>query len=305
MKNSGLDQLHAIELFCAAAKAQSFTAGATALGVTPSAISKAVQRLENRLGLKLFQRTTRAIRLTEDGLAYYKTCQAALESIQQAERVLTRHGMPRGELRISLPYSYGIKRVIPLIPKYVKRYLGQVNVVVSLSNALADFVTQNFDLAIRLGHVADSRLVARTLHEARYRVVASPAYLRGRDVPMRPEQLRDYDCLGLLMPDTGRVLPWTFSANAGAAYEVPIRPKIAFDHPLATLAGVLNDGGFAQLLDFTVDDELRSGRLVEVLADCGPPPQAVSIVYPSNRHTSTKVRTFVDFLVEAGGAGQG
>jgi DNA-binding transcriptional LysR family regulator len=304
MNDSGIDRLNAVELFCAAAKAQSFTAAASALGVTPSAISKAVQRLENRLGLKLFQRTTRAIRLTDDGLAYYKTCQTALQSIRDAEQTLTRHGMPRGELRISLPYSYGIKRVIPLIPEYVERYLGQVKVAVSLGNTLTDFVKQDFDMAIRLGHVADSRLVARTLHQASFRVVAAPGYLRRHAVPARPEDLRGSDCLGLVMPDTGRVLPWTFSGSEGDTYEVAIRPSITFDHPLATLTGALNDAGFAQLLDFTVEDDLRSGRLVEVLADFRPPPQSVSIVYPGNRHTSAKVRTFVDFLVEVSGAPQ-
>ncbi|MBP0590758.1 hypothetical protein J8I87_13745 [Paraburkholderia sp. LEh10] len=112
------------------------------------------------------------------------------------------------------------------------------------------------------------------------------------------------NCLGLVMPDTGRVLPWTFSGSEGDTYEVAIRPSITFDHPLATLTGALNDAGFAQLLDFTVEDDLRSGRLVEVLADFRPPPQSVSIVYPGNRHTSAKVRTFVDFLVEVSGGPQ-
>ena len=183
MKDSGPSRLGTVELFCVAAKAQSFTAAATSLGTTPSAISKAVQRLENRLGLKLLERTTRAIRLTDDGLAYYKVCHQALGNIQEMEEALTGHRMPRGVLRISLPYSYGIKRVIPLIPRYVERYMGHVKVEVSLSNALADFVKQDCDMAIRLGQIADSRLVVRRLHDAQLRLVASPAYLRRRAAP--------------------------------------------------------------------------------------------------------------------------
>lgn len=298
MKDLGTDRLSAVEFFCAAAKARSFSLAAAERGVTPSAVSKAVGRLENRLGLKLFQRTTRAIRLTQEGLAYYRACQLALDSIQEAEQTLTQYGIPRGELRISMPYSYGIKRIIPLIPTYVERYLAQVNVVVSLSNTLVDFVKQDFDIAIRLGNIADSRLVARTLHTAQLRVVASPGYLSRHSAPAKPEDLREHRCHGLIMPDSGRVMPWAFTEREGSAYEVAVRPTITLDHPLGTLESVLSDGGFAQLFDFTVEDELRSGRLVEVLADVRPPPLPVSIVYPSSRHLPAKVRTFVDFLTE-------
>ncbi|SAL65730.1 LysR family transcriptional regulator [Caballeronia humi] len=299
MKDSGPSRLGTVELFCVAAKAQSFTAAATSLGTTPSAISKAVQRLENRLGLKLFERTTRAIRLTDDGLAYYKVCHQALGNIQEMEEALTGHRMPRGVLRISLPYSYGIKRVIPLIPQYVERCMGHVKVEVSLSNALADFVKQDCDMAIRLGQIADSRLVVRRLHDAQLRLVASPAYLRRRAVPRSPDDLQQHGCLGLRLPGSGRILPWTFSVEGKANNDVAIRPNMTFDHPLGTLAAALSDAGIAQLLDFTVDDDLRSGRLVEVLADFRPAPQVISAVYPGNRNLSAKVRTFLDFLIEA------
>ena len=293
-------RLNTVELFCAAAKAKSFTAAATELGTTPSAISKAVQRLENRLGIKLFQRSTRAIRLTDDGQTYYATCRNALENIQDVEKALTRHrSMPRGVLRLSLPYSYGIKRVVPLVPRYVARYLGQVRVSVSLSNAAIDFVTQDFDMSIRLGEVSDSRLVARKLHESHFCVVASPAYLRQHGIPGRPDELRQHNCLGLLMPDSGRVMPWTFSEEKEGICEIAIQPSMTFDHPLGIVAAALNDAGFARLLDFTIHDDLISGRLVEVLSEFRPPPQAVSAVYPSNRHVSAKVRTFLDFLIES------
>jgi DNA-binding transcriptional LysR family regulator len=298
MKDSAIDRLNEIQLFCAAAKAQNFTGAATAAGVTPSAISKAVGRLENRLGLRLFQRTTRAVRLTDEGQAYYDVCRLALDNIQDAENYLTLHRQPRGELRISVPPSYGIKRIVPLIPPYIERYGGKVNVAVSLSNAVVDFATQDFDMTIRLGQVADSRLVGRILHKAQLRVVASPDYLSRHPAPDHPAALRDHVCLGLVMPDSGRLLPWSFAEDGKAAYEVPVRPAITFDHPFATLACALNGGGVAQLFDFTVEDDLRNGRLVEVLAHFRPLPQAVFAVYPTNRHLSAKVRTFVDFLLE-------
>ncbi|MCE4545895.1 MULTISPECIES: LysR family transcriptional regulator [unclassified Caballeronia] len=298
MKDSAIDRLGEIQLFCAAAKAQSFTGAAAAAGVTPSAISKAVGRLENRLGLLLFHRTTRAVRLTDDGLVYYDACRLALENIQETEHSLTAHGQPRGELKISVPPSYGIKHIVPLIPQYVERYDGKVEVVVSLSNAVADFATQDFDMTIRLGQVADSRLVGRLLHNAQLRVVASPEYLRRHPAPARPEALRDHVCLGFVMPDSGRPLPWSFAEEAKTAYEIPVRPAMTFDHPFATLACAVNGGGVTQLFDFTVEDDLRDGRLVEVLAQYRPLPQPIFAVYPTNRHLSAKVRTFVDFLLE-------
>ena len=169
---------------------------------------------------------------------------------------------------------------------------------VSLSNSTIDFVTQDFDMSIRLGEVSDSRLVARKLHESHFCVVASPAYLRQHGVPVRPDELQRHSCLGLLMTDSGRVMPWAFSEEDGNAREIAIHPTMTFDHPLGVVAAALSDAGFARLLDFTIRDDLMSGRLVEVLAEFRPPSQAVSAVYPSNRHVSAKVRTFLDFLIE-------
>ncbi|MEW6643456.1 MAG: LysR family transcriptional regulator [Pseudomonadota bacterium] len=301
MTASGVSRLNTVELFCAAARARSFTAAATELGTTPSAISKAVQRLENRLGLKLFQRSTRAVRLTDEGQTYYATCRSALETIQDVEKTLMRHrSMPRGVLRLSLPYTYGVKRVLPLLPRYVERYLGQVKVEVSLSNAVIDFVAEEVDMSIRLGPVGGSGLVVRKLHDARACVVASPTYLRQHGIPHRPEDLRQHTCLGLRMPDTGRLMPWTFATGDGGVRTVALQPGLTFDHPLGVLTAALNDAGFARLLDFTVHDDLISGRLVEVLTDVRPPPLPVSAVYQSNRHVPAKVRTFLDFLLEAG-----
>lgn len=300
MATSGINRLNTVELFCAAAKARSFTAAAAELGTTPSAISKAVQRLENRLGIKLFQRSTRAVRLTEEGKTYYTTCRNAIDTIHDVEKSLTRHrGMPRGVLRLSLPYTYGVKRVLPLLPRYVERYRGQVRVEVSLSNAVIDFVAEDVDMSIRLGAVGGSGLVVRKLHDAQTCVVASPAYLRQHGTPRHPDDLREHCCLGLVMPDTGRLMPWTFAEGHAGLRTVAVPPGMTFDHPLGVLTTALNDAGFARLLDFTVHDDLVSGRLVEVLTDFRPPPLPVSAVYQGNRHVPAKVRTFLDFLLEA------
>ena len=292
-------RLSTVELFCKAAETRSFTAAAETLGSTPSAVSKAVSRLENRLGVKLFQRTTRAIRLTEDGSAYYETCRQALSQIEEVEVALTRgQTNPRGTLRLSLPVTYGLKRVVPLIPRYVERYRGQVNVEVNLSNEIKDFIAEGFDLSVRLGKVSDSRLVARALHDANLCVVGAPDYVRRHGLPKTPDDLLKHRCVALTLPDTGRPIPWVFS-DRGETWETKPPGSLSFDDPMAALTAALNGAGFVRLLDFTVENEVRAGRLVEVLADYRPPPQSVSAVYPYNRHLSAKVRTFVDFLVDS------
>lgn len=295
-----MDRIDTLDLFCEAAKARSFTVAATALGTTPSAISKAVRRLEGQLGIKLFERSTRAVRLTEEGAAYHEACRTALAHIRAAETALaSSRTSPRGLLRVSLPYSYGIKRVIPRLPTFIERYAGQISVMVSLSNVSVDFVKQEFDLAVRLGEVADSRLIARPLHEATFRVVASSRYLRRQGEPLHPDDLIRHSCLGLVLPDHGRRMPWTFTTDAGPQ-EVDISPRLTFDHPLGVLTAALNDAGIARLLDFTVEEDIRQGRLTEVLAGHRPPPQHVYAVYPPNRQIASRVRVFLDFLIEQG-----
>ncbi|CAN7656085.1 LysR family transcriptional regulator [Cupriavidus necator] len=298
MKGPNSVRLDAVEMFCVAARTQSFTAAAVSLGTTPSAVSKAVQRLETRLGLRLFARTTRAVRLTDEGQLYYDSCQQALDRINETETALTLEQIPRGVLRVSLPYSYGIKRVIPLISEYMARYGERVTVEVSLSNATVDFVRQDFDMAVRIGTVADSRLVARPLDQTGRIVVATPSYLSKYGHPRQPGDLVRHQCIGMLMPDTGRCLPWLFRTEGDQLSEVAIRPALALDHPLGTLAAVTSGAGIAQLLDFTVQEDLASGRLVELLGTYAPPPQMVSAVYPSHRYVPAKVRTFIDFLLE-------
>lgn len=293
-----MDKFDTLNLFCEAARASSFTEAAAALGTTPSAVSKAVRRLENQLGVKLFERSTRAIRLTNEGAAYHEVCRAALAHITAAETALmTSRTSPRGLLRISLPYSYGIKRVIPLLPTFTERYAGQINVVVSLSNANVDFVKQDFDLAVRLGHVADSRLVARPLHSASFRVVASPRYLQRHGEPCHPQDLARHSCLGLVLPDSGRRMPWLFAVDERTC-EIDISPRLTFDHPLGVLTAALQGAGIARLLDFTVADDMRQGRLTEVLTAYRPDPLQVFAVYPSTRQVASRVRAFLDFLIE-------
>ncbi|HSV37081.1 MAG TPA: LysR family transcriptional regulator [Ramlibacter sp.] len=298
MPETAAHKLNTIVLFCKAAEMLNFSAAAEQAGTTPSAISKAVRRLENQLGVKLFERNTRAIRLTEEGRGFYETCRQALDSIEQAELALTQgQRRPRGTLRLSLPSSYGILHVVPRIPEYTQRHGHEVKVVVSLTNSITGFISEGCDVAVRLGRIADSRLVARPLHEAHYCVAASPAYLRRHGTPRKPEDLHKHQAIHLVMSDTGRVLPWQFR-DGKRDFDVAVPSSLTVDHPLAALSAANGDGGLVRLLDFTLVEELRTGRLVEVLGGFRPEPVPVSIVYPSRRHLSAKVRSFVEFLLQ-------
>lgn len=287
----------AIELFCSAARSSSFTAAAVSLGTTPSSISKAISKLEARLGVKLFERSTRAIRLTSEGQIYYVACEQAMKDMEEVEASLAGHvGEPRGVLRVSLPLSYGVCRVMPLIPAFVALHENRVKVIARFTNSISDFVKDGFDVAVRLGDIDEVSLVVRRLDDALYRVVASPSYLKLHGVPMHPRDLLDHQGIEMALPDTGRALRWEFVEGA-ALRELDVPSALSVDSPLACLAGAVHGAGLARLLDFTVDAAIESGALVEVLAEFRPPPVRISVVLPTRRHLSANVRAFIDFIV--------
>lgn len=291
-------RLTTIELFCRAAESLSFTAAAEIAGTTPSAVSKAVRRLEDQLRVKLFDRTTRAMRLTLEGADYHATCREAIDRIHEAERRLAqRRNRPQGTLRVSMPPSYGVVDLVPRLPRYIAKYRHEVRVIATLTNSIAEFVTEGCDVAVRLGQINDSRIVARRLRDAQVKVVASPRYLNRAGIPREPEDLRTHHCIDFILPDINKAMPWDFR-RAHRQVKVPIVPSITVDNPLAAVAAAVADGGLTRLLDFTVAAEVAAGRLVEVLTPFRPPPVPISAVYLSNRHVSANVRSFVDFLVE-------
>lgn len=290
-------QLGSIEMFCKAAELQGFTAAALALGVTAAAVSRSVGRLEERLGAKLFTRTTRLMRLTDEGRAYYEQCRQALAQIENAERAI--HGgqaEPSGVLRISVPTTYGHYRVLPVLAGFMARY-PKVRVEVDLSNRNIDFVEDGYDLVIRGGSPSDSRLVARQLEDAAFGIYAAPAYLARRGTPQTPDQLKDHDCIEFVMPSTGRGLHWVFR-HAGRDWDMPIQSRVSMQGDvLGCLSYAIGGGGLLQAYHFVAERHVQSGALVEVLQDYGGRSRPFCILYPHNRHLSAKVRAFVAFLL--------
>jgi DNA-binding transcriptional LysR family regulator len=287
-----------IELFCAAAECSSFTAAANAIGVTPAAVSRSVSRLEERLGTRLFVRTTRQVSLTEDGRRYFEQCRQALSQLVDAERSLTGlQGMPTGVLRISVPTTYGHHRLLPLMPKFRALY-PEVRIDVHVSNRNIDFVDEGYDLAIRAREPVDSSFVARKLEDAELVVVAAPAYLARAGIPESIAVLGQHDCINFVLPSTGRAVPWLFREKAKVVEVATVGSYCLYEDVLAGVTLARSGAGLFQAYRFTIENDLRGGTLVEVLSAHGGCSRPFSVLYPHSRHVSLKVRSFVDFLLE-------
>ncbi len=289
-------QLGSIEMFCLAAELSSFTAAANAAGVTPAAVSRSVSRLEARLGIRLFVRSTRHIRLSDEGRAYFEQVRPAIAQLVDAERQVGGQGAA-GRLRISLPTPYAHCRVLPLLPAFRDKY-PNVDVHVHISNRNIDFADDGYDLSVRGRAPDDSALIARKLEDAELVVVAAPEYLRRRGTPQALEDLAAHDCIQFDRPSSGRRIPWTFQVDGEA---VDIVTDGAYGTGEDVLGGVTlarAGAGLFQTYRFVVEDDLREGKLTEVLQQHGGSTRPFVLLYPHARHVSRRVRAFVDFLVD-------
>jgi DNA-binding transcriptional LysR family regulator len=290
-------QVGSIELFCLAAETGGFTSAALAAGITPAAVSRAVGRLEERMGLRLFTRTTRSVRLTEIGRAYYEQCRQALTQLAEAEReAMGQQLEPTGTLRISIPTTYGHHRVLPLLPEFRQRYPG-VDLHVHLSNRNIDFVEEGYDMAIRVRAQPDSTLIARHLEDAGLVVVATRGYLQRAGTPLTLDDLSRHECIQFELPRTGRRISWLFSED-GKDREIlaESRYRIA-DDVLGGVTLAKHGAGLFQTYRFIVEQELADATLVEVLRPYGGRSRPFTLLYPHGRHVPLRMRVFIDFLM--------
>ncbi|WP_432383531.1 LysR family transcriptional regulator [Duganella sp. P38] len=289
--------LGSIELFCLAAELSSFTAAAASAGVTPAAVSRSVARLEERLGVRLFVRTTRQIRLTDSGRAYFEQCRQALSQLSEAERQITgAQVQPAGPLRISAPTPYAHYRLLPLLAEFRRRYPG-VTIDIHVSNGNIDFADEGYDLAIRGRAPADSNLVARKLEDAELVLVAAPAYLKRAGTPQSLDELGRHECIQFDLPSTGKRIPWPFMRD-GRQIDVVTHGGLCCSEDVLGVVTLARAGaGLVQTYRFIVEQDLASGALVELLPQHGGASRPFLLLYPHARHLSLRVRTLVDFLV--------
>ena len=277
--------------FVSVAEQGGFTAAARKLGVSVAQVSRQVAQLEDRLQAKLLLRTTRQVRLTELGDIYYRHCRQLLDNLYEAELAVGRHqAEPQGTLRITAPVSYGESRIAPLVNDFMLRY-PQLEVTLTLTNQLLDLVHDGFDLAIRLGHLKDSTLIARKLAERMPYVCASPAYAARNGVPLSLPELAQHSCL------VGNSDEWHFTLQ-GQPHTLRVQGQLHCNSGHALLDAALKGIGIIQLPDYYVYPHLASGELLELFPECRAPAEGIWALYPQNRHLSPKVRLLVDYLAE-------
>ncbi|MBX4908980.1 MULTISPECIES: LysR family transcriptional regulator [Rhizobium] len=290
-----MDSLASLFAFVHAAEQQSYVGAARVAGVSPSAIGKAVARLENRLHVRLFNRTTRSISLTEEGAVLYERSKRIIDDIQDAEAtVLQSRERPRGRLRVSVPHIVGHHLLMPMLPAFAERF-PEIELDVDFEDRVIDMVTEGLDVVVRSGELADARLIARHLGEQHFVVCGSSEYLERHGRPETPGDLFKHACIHFKYPSSGRLAPWAFSAP----YERLLLPKsLTFNNTDAGLRAAQDGLGLAHLPVYVAEAAMRAGTLSPVLTSFMVPFGSLSLVWPSNRQLSRKVRAFVDFVVE-------
>jgi len=290
-----MDRLAAMTVFRRVVELNGFAAAARDLRLSNAAVSKHVQKLEQSLNARLLDRTTRRVAPTEAGRAYYERCVRILDEIEEAEAAISRHAAsPRGTLRVNAPMSFGIRHLSPVLPAFLARF-PDIRIDLSLNDRFVDLVEEGFDVAVRIGVLADSSLIARRIASGRTMLVASPDYLARRGRPRMPADLVGHDCL--VYTYRSRERDWDFEGPGGPVsvrIDGSLRANNGDMLAQAAAAGI----GIAAVPNFIVDDLLRGGRVVPLLREWRPPGFEINAVYPHSRLLSAKVRAFVDFLVE-------
>jgi DNA-binding transcriptional LysR family regulator len=289
---------HASEMaaFVRVVDAKGFSAAAPALGLTPSAVSKLVTRLETRLGVRLLQRTTRAIHLTQEGEAFYDQARRIVGEIEALEsRLLDRSGTPQGLLRVTTSLAFATHQLAPVLGEFLARYPA-IQFALVPTDRVVDMVEEGIDVALRIGRMADTSFVARRIGDDKRVICAAADYLARHGTPQRPEDLLRHNCI--LSRERTHMNRWAFCID-GAIREIDVNGRMAVDEGDMQLQLALQGIGIVRLTRLTVAQAVRAGRLVSLLPEFSA-EQALPInaVYPHRRHLAPKVPAFVDFLIE-------
>jgi LysR family transcriptional regulator for bpeEF and oprC len=288
--------LRMLTIFVKVGERRSFVRAAAELGMGQSGVSNAINRLEDELGVQLLARTTRSVNLTEDGAAFLQRCRHILADLDEAQQVLSQARMqPAGRLRIDLPSSFGRLKVVPLLGAFRAAHPA-LKLAVTMTNRYVDLVEEAVDVAVRIGALQDSSLIARRLTQSQFRTVGSPGYFARHGRPRKPEDLVDHNCLAFDTRETGAARGWRFRRD-GDEFTIAPRGDMSFNDGGALSVAVRGGYGLAQIQDYYADAAIAAGELEPVLAKFNPSPDVISLVYPQARHLSPKVRAFVDFMI--------
>jgi DNA-binding transcriptional LysR family regulator len=258
-------------------------------------VTRLIAALENRLGARLLQRTTRSVALTDAGARYLERARRILSDVEEAEIMAEgERANPKGRLVVSAPIGFGRLHVSPVLNIYLRRY-RDVSAELRLEDRMINLVEEGIDLAVRIGHLPDSSLVARHVGDMRRIIVASPAYLKSRGEPKRPEDIPAHDTIQFGAPSASA--EWQFADGKGEA-RLGYSPRFTTNNADAAIQYAEAGGGLTRVMAYQAVDAIKSGRLKVVLAKFEPPPLPIHLIYPTSRLLSAKVRTFVDLVLE-------
>ena len=292
-----MDKLNAISVFCKVIETQSFTQAANQQNISVAMASKLVSQLEEHLKTRLLQRTTRKIVPTEAGMLYYQRCQAILLDLSEADSSISNMATSlQGNLLISVPRDFGLLYILPNLPKFIELH-PNLHVEIEFEDKRVDLVAEGYDLALRIGYMQDSSLVARKISSSPMHFVASPSYLESRGTPLTPDDLEYHQ--GLLYKSSLNQVHWQ-STKANQIQRYKIQSKVVSNNGMALLEMTKAGLGISNAPDFFVKDALASGELVEILSEYKQKPLDIYVVYPNRRHLPAKVRAFIEFLASLG-----
>ncbi|WP_079433757.1 LysR family transcriptional regulator [Zoogloea sp. LCSB751] len=288
-----MDSVNGFMVFVQVAETRSFVAAGRLLGVSASAVGKSVSRLEEKLGVRLFHRSTRSVSLTAEGTLFLERSRRILAEIEAAELELSQAtSAPRGRLRVSLPLVSSL--VLPVLGEFMRDYPA-IELDLDFTDRLVDVIDEGFDAVVRTGDPADSRLSARRLGAFRSLVVASPDYLARRGTPKVPADLLQHACLHYRFPNSGKLEPWALRQAPGEP-ELPLPTSMICNNIETRVCFALQGLGITYLPDFAIREQLADGRLRAVLTEHVERTGVFHVLWPASKHPSPKVRAFVDFL---------
>ncbi len=295
MAGKPMDSLSGFTVFVQVAETRSFVAAGRQMGVSASAVGKSVARLEEKLGTRLFHRSTRSITLTAEGALFLERSRRILAEIEAAEQELSRAAQaPRGRLRVSLPLVSSL--VLPVLGEFMRQY-PEIELDLDFTDRMVDVIEEGFDAVVRTGEPSDSRLSARRLGAFRILLVASPAYLAQRGVPRQPADLAGHACLQYRFPNSGKLEAWPLR-RAAVDPELTLPTSMICNNIETRVCFALQGLGIACLPDFAIREALADGRLRTVLDDYVDRSGTFRVLWPASRHPSPKLRVFIDFLGE-------
>ncbi|MAJ63102.1 MAG: LysR family transcriptional regulator [Alphaproteobacteria bacterium] len=294
-----MDRLYGLGVYVHVIEQHGFSAAARRLGVSPSAVSRQISQLEERLGTRLLNRTTRSIQPTEIGMMLYERARDIVQSLDDAENTIMSMGsQPRGRLRISTPPTFGERVLAPMFADFQKAF-PDIQLELVLSSRRVDVVAEGFDVTLRVGEMPDSALIARRLLTQTWVICAAPEYLENHGTPKRPNDLATHECL--TFSEVSQRVSWRFR-NDGSEVEVPVNGPLQCNSLSMLRTAALAGLGIARLPTYVIDPDLRSGALTQILSDMHMDAVPVYAVFPTSQQMSPKVRVFLDFMIEALGA---